>query len=67
MTVAAALHDPAEVGRVLGTLLPTLDAVGVGVVGSVPEADPVSPFGIVVMTGGTERLILRAWARRQEP
>ena len=61
--VVSALHDPTDVGRVLGGALDVVLAAG-GDPWVADDLDRPEPFVLVVGTGGTEHLVLDAWAAR---
>ncbi|HSL59360.1 MAG TPA: hypothetical protein VK866_16045 [Acidimicrobiales bacterium] len=61
--VVSSLHDPADVGRVLGGALDVMLAAG-GEPWGPDELGRAEPFALVVGTGGTEHLVLDAWAAR---
>lgn len=69
LPVASALHGREAVDQLIGSITPLFDAVGVRIVDSVEAADPRQPLAVLVLTGGTEGLILAAAAarRRQSP
>lgn len=64
LPVAASLHGDDVVAALVDSFRPTLDGADALVVTDVAAADPALPLAVVVLTGGTERLILDALAAR---
>lgn len=65
LPVTAALHGHDVVAEALAELAAHLDTHELHVVSDVADASPDEPLTIFVVTGGTEQLVLDAWAQRQ--
>lgn len=63
--VASALHGCEAIDQLVGSLRPSLEAVGARTVDLVDATDPGLPLAVLVLTRGTEGLILAAAAERR--
>lgn len=64
LPVAASIHPADAVAQSIAALQPALDRTGGRLVASVDDADPSVAFAVLVVTGGTERLVLDAFTER---
>ncbi len=64
--IAAGLHGPQAIASLVAAMRPALERAGATLVESVEKAHPSLPMAVLVLTGGTEQVVLNTWAARQQ-